>query len=226
MSTLQTALDRLYDHSGAPHPEYTRTLVLELARPAEWDLLSPLWRGVQTDLELPAPAIAVNGMDGFQLWFSLAEAVPHTLAQTFLEGLRTRYLHTVARARIGTWSGTSAPAVPALHPVSGCWSAFVAPDLAAIFSEEPWLDLPPNPEAQANVLARLESIRPAAFHAVLQQCTGVTTAPAPAAVLGEVSPERFLREVMNNPQVDMHLRIEAAKALLPHCASCANHTPQ
>ena len=40
-----------------------RAIVLEVARPADWDLLAAVWKGVQTELELPAPAIAVNGQD-------------------------------------------------------------------------------------------------------------------------------------------------------------------
>ena len=32
---------------------------------------------------------------------------------------------------------------------------FVAPDLAALFADEPWLDLPPSSDAQADLLARL-----------------------------------------------------------------------
>ena len=37
------------------------------------------------------------------------------------------------------------------------WSAFVAPDLAHIFNDTPWLDLPPNLEGQAELLARLKA---------------------------------------------------------------------
>ena len=51
-------------------------MVLELTGPADWDVLSAVWRGVQADLELPAPAIAVSGTDGLQLWFSLEAPVP------------------------------------------------------------------------------------------------------------------------------------------------------
>ena len=53
-----------------------RAMVLELARPADWATLSAVWAGVQADLHLPAPAIAASGLDGIQLWFSLAQAVP------------------------------------------------------------------------------------------------------------------------------------------------------
>ena len=50
-----------------------RALVLELGRPADWDALLAVWQGVQADLALPAPTIAVSGTDAYQLWFSVAQ---------------------------------------------------------------------------------------------------------------------------------------------------------
>ena len=65
MSRLQSELQRLYGRPvdgvatvGVDRAATVRAMVLELARPADWDLLSKAWRGVQADLELPAPAIA------------------------------------------------------------------------------------------------------------------------------------------------------------------------
>ena len=256
MSTLPAELSRLYLarerdtpslHDAAPGlmtPDgHTRTMVLALARPADWALLSPLWRGVQTDLDLPAPAIAVSGVDAYQLWFSLAEPVPAAQASAFLEALRLRYLRAVSPERLSLLPSVDAASpghvlhallVPALQPATGRWSAFIAPDLAAIFSEEPWLDLPPNPDAQANVLSRLESIKPAVFHAALAQL-GPGVRPADSPVAGETAghptnmdlnaasirskgldPKEFLLGVMNDKTIELHLRIEAAKALLPY----------
>lgn len=259
MSTLQAELDRLYlsherniqnPHGAEPGlaaPDGTvRAMVLELARPADWTLLSTVWRGVQTDLELPAPAIAVSGIDGYQLWFSLAEPASVAQARAFLESLRLRYLSLVAPGRIRTMPSVDASMpgqiqhallVPALQPATGQWSAFVAPDLAAIFSEEPWLDLPPNPEAQAKVLSRLECIKPAVFHGILERLSPVVrteTSPmtsvadetdgsqaspevkASASHGNSLDPKGFLLGVMNDKTVELHLRIEAAKALLPY----------
>ncbi len=240
MSTLQAEFQRLYP-SQAAAAQQTCTLVLELARPADWSLLSPLWRGVQSELELPAPAIAVNGKDGFQLWFSLTTPVPLAQARAFLDALRGRYVGTLASSRIGLF--TAAPVtLPALLPDNGHWSAFIAPDLAAIFSDEPWLDLPPNPQAQALVLGRIESTKPAAFQAALEQLTRTPSAPTPApapppvqlphsasalaprfssAPSTELQPRQFLQAVMNDTRVELHLRIEAAKALLPYSTPVA-----
>jgi hypothetical protein len=259
MNTLQTELDRLYlaheRHMPSPQAAETgliapdgtvRAMVLELARPADWTLLSTLWRGVQTDLELPAPAIAVSGVDGYQLWFSLAEPTSALQAAGFLELLRLHYLSLVAPARLSMMPFVDpaspgkiqhAMQVPALQPATGRWSAFVAPDLAAIFAEEPWLDLPPNPDAQAKVLSRLKCIKPAEFQAALEQLSPVVrTVTAPiTAVAGErdgsqaypqakasaahgdsLDPKGFLLGVMNDKTIALHLRIEAAKALLPY----------
>ena len=111
MNRLQSELHRLYlarpaadggaagsaliDPSGA-----VRALVIELARPASWEVLARVWHGVQAELGLPAPAIAVSGTDGLQLWFSLAEPVGVAHARAFLEGLRRRFLPDVAVNRV------------------------------------------------------------------------------------------------------------------------------
>lgn len=197
-----------------------RAMVLELARPAQWDTLGAVWRGVQTDLGLPEPAIAVSGIDGHQLWFSLAEPVCAADAQAFLEALRLRYLDTVEVPRIGMFAGANARIVPALQAESGQWSAFVSCDLAGIFTDEPWLDIAPNPLAQARLLSRLECIKPGAFKAALAQIGAPAAAPiahaAPLANALRLGPKNFLSDVMNDPAVALHLRIEAAKALLPY----------
>jgi hypothetical protein len=231
MSPLQSELNRLYSASE-PADGRVRVMVLELARPTEWNTLRAVWRGVQTDLALPEPAIAVSGIDGHQLWFSLAEPVCAADARAFLEALRVRYLGAVEPRRIGMLLGFEAQMVPALQAENGRWSAFVSADLAAIFTDEPWLDLEPNPDAQARLLSRLECVKPGAFQAILNQIKPATkaasTAPAEAPPTLPAAPEpvaahancleakRFLTDVMNDPAVDLHLRIEAAKALLPY----------
>jgi hypothetical protein len=259
MSTLQAELERLYIPRDPVHQKQdlaesclitpddrVRAMVLELARPADWTVLSALWQGVQADLGLPAPAIAVSGIDGLQLWFSLAEPVPVANACAFLESLRLRYLSQVATDRItmrpcidGSMpqKAVHAALLPRQREETGRWSAFVASDLAAIFADEPWLDLPPSPEAQANVLARLECIKPVDFQAALERLKPAdlgrgVPAQSDASRLIQVEdmpgtlnstsqgkamdPKGFLLEVMSNPAVELHLRIEAAKALLPY----------
>ena len=241
MNRLQTEMNRLYlgglvfaqadaqDLSLVDARGRVRALVLELAQPTGWDALSEVWHGVQMELELPAPGIAVSGRDGLQLWFSLETSIPADQAHAFLEALRARFLAHIAPARVRLWPTLDEPArhaalVPALQADTGNWSAFVAPDLAAIFSETPWLDVEPGEEGQAALLRGLQAIKPAAFDAAFAGMRATAPqAPTPAPVLARETttspdagddPRRFLLHVMNDENVPLALRIEAAKALL------------
>jgi hypothetical protein len=245
MSRLHDQQARLYlsppealEGSAAGTPA-VRTLVVGLCRPADWSVLVQLWRGVQADLEWPAPGIAVDGGDGMALWFSLAEPVSLEQARACLAGLVARYLPDVKPERLSLWPSLSSDSPAALStrlPPQQTgpqrWSAFVAPDLAAVFADEPALDLPPGDEAQADQLARLSSIPVAAFHSALVRFTPAVAMPEPevsSGALGMAAPQPgpagpfedprdFLREVMNDARVPMAQRIEAAKALLAFAA--------
>ncbi len=264
MNRLQSELHRLYlpqpavgTGTEAEPPRLidaegrVRAMVLELARPANWEVLSKVWRGVQSELELPAPAIAVSGIDGIQLWFSLSEPVLVAQAHEFLELLRSRFIPDIAPKRMGLMPTVDASVpnqalharlVPAEQQPSGNWSAFVAPDLAPVFAETPWIDIPPGNEGQAELLRGLGSIKPPEFEAAferLRQAMAQPAAPAsspstapvsvpetmsadaglkraqPPASAASLEAKRFLLRVMNDDTVDLALRIEAAKALLP-----------
>ncbi len=166
-----------------------RAMVLGLKRPADWAALSRVWRGVQTELALPAPAIAVCGAEGYQLWFSLVTPVPAAQALAFLDALRQFYLSDIDVRRVAQWPmpdetpprpSHHARPVPAPLAIDGTWSAFVAPDLAAIFAETPWLDLPPNLEGQAKLLAGLTSTPVADLQkALLRRQPAASSALAP-----------------------------------------------
>lgn len=247
MNRLQRELQRLYGppadaglgpgldvHGMVDAQGQVRAMVLELARPADWAALSAVWGGVQADLALPAPAIAVNGGDGCQLWFSLVEPVPAAQAAEFLDALRRRYLGDSAPNRVAMWPALDAASaqplmharpVPALQADGGLWSAYVASDLVQMFTDEPWLDMPPSPDGQAQLLAPLKSILPAEFELALQRLrpavvpsAPVQASPASAQAATWDEPKRFLLGVMNNDSIELALRIEAAKALLPYSA--------
>lgn len=248
MNTLSSEIARLFlipaqggVAAGAPPGaligpgDTVRAMVLELAHPPDWALLSQVWRGVQAELDLPAPAIAVSGTDGLQLWFSLTEPVAVVQAHGFLEGLRQRFLPEVDARRLRLLPAATAsasrqeghaPLVPAPQ-ATGNWSAFLAPDLAPIFGETPWLDIPPSEEGQANLLRSTALITPAAFAAAMALLTPATPAMQVGAAAdndGQAATEpqrsetadarRFLRQVMLDEAVALALRIEAAKALL------------
>lgn len=234
MNPLQFELDRLYGlgasaaHGAAPAADQgVRALVLELRLPAGWAQLSSVWTGVQADLGFPAPAIAVSGVDALQLWFSLASPTLPRDGELFLQGLRARYLPDVASTHVRLIADAAQlPSAPPLETSPDRWSAFVAPDLASVFTDTPWLDLPPNSEGQAALLRTLEPIRQAAFEAALSQPSVIEEVPSDLKLSGlpEVptseqegaDAERFLRGVMNDASVPMALRIEAAKGLLGH----------
>ncbi|MFP5468022.1 MAG: hypothetical protein ACLGG8_10965 [Gammaproteobacteria bacterium] len=210
-----------------------RAIVIELGRPADWRLLAPLWLSVQTDLGWPAPAIAVNGLDAFALWIPLSGSMTAGDARAVLEVLQQRYLADVKADRVRLWPkvGTQgvhhAAAVPREVVKGQRWSAFVAPDLAAVFGDEPALDLPPGADAQADLLAQMT---PVPVQAARQLLTGQASPPlsgGPGQIRedakvaeparqggGGADPRTFLVSVMNDPSVAMALRIEAAKALL------------
>jgi hypothetical protein len=228
MSKTQAELARLYASPRVDSQGQVRALVLEVVQPVGWEALSRAWQGVQAEFELPAPAIAVSGVDALQLWFSLAAPVALARAHAFLEALRSRYLGELPIARVRLWPDPATPtrhaaSVPALQPATGNWSAFVSPDLAAIFSDTPWLDTEPGDEGQAALLRGLRSIAPAAFDAAVAQLQAPAPSTAgavlhepapPAPAAPEDDPRRFLLRVMNDESIDLALRIEAAKALL------------
>jgi hypothetical protein len=216
MNRLETELQRLYppaDTAGV------RALVLELARPGNWELLGRVWQGVQADLKLPAPGIAITGTDGYQLWFSLAQPVTAAQGQGFLQALRQRYLREVEPERIATQPS----AAPPRQVQADRWAAFVTPDLAALFADEPWLDLPPGDDAQADLLSRLASIHAKDWARAMERLHSAAESPEvgasdvqarSASIASTQDPRRFLLDVMNDDTVELRLRIEAAKALL------------
>ncbi len=150
-----------------------RAVVMDIGRPVDWSVVAALWRAVQEDLAWPAPAIAIAGGPSFQLWWSLQEAVPAQDAARFLQAVQRRFLPELKEARVQRFPARSTgdaltdaaagwtharPVPAAVTPDQ--WSAFVAPGLAPVFEETPWLDFPPNEEGQAELLRGLRSVSP------------------------------------------------------------------
>ena len=239
MNRLQSELQRLYllEDSSAAGAAPTlinaqgqvRALVLELAHTVPWERIAGLWHQIQEDWNLPPPALAISGSDSFQLWFSLAVPVPLAQALAVLQSLRQRYASGLAPAQWRTWPTAQpqhAPLVPAQQQGSGHWSAFIVPGLGSMFTEEPWLERAPSPEAQADLLQLLHSVTPAAWQGLLQQAqaTAAPVATTPQATTDAqcMGAYDFLHSVMNDPAAPLHLRIEAAKALLPYSSKPAS----
>lgn len=220
-----------------------RTLAIGFEKSADWERVAGLHHGVQEDLDLPAPAISVPGRGGYRVWFSLAEAVPAAQARAFLEMLRRRYLADLPAKNLrfhpdpgGAGQEELGPAdlLPTRHGAAGKWSAFIDPAMGAMFMDEAGLEMEPNPDRQADLLAGFKPIGAADFRRVLEESgPGAEPAdngpePAPASQAagpsrprldvggGFTDPRSFLLAVMNDPTASPELRIEAAKALLPY----------
>ena len=206
MDPLDTELDRLFAVAPGASPMTladaagrTRALVLEVVQPAGWDALAPLWQGVQAELDLPAPAIAVSGTDGLQLWFSLELAVEPAQGHAFLDALRARFLPDLPAARVRLLPDPAQPGrqpamVPALQVNCTDWSAWVAPELAVMFTDTPWLDIEPVDDGQAALLRPLRSIKAAEFDAALARVreqasrTGAAASVPPGAPADAAAP--------------------------------------
>ncbi|MDR0775194.1 MAG: hypothetical protein LBE81_00945 [Azonexus sp.] len=221
----------------------TRCLVLHFAHGDDWPQVAALYQALQEDLALPAPAIAVDTEAGYQLWLSLAEAVPLAMAGAFLAALRRHYLAGLPVASLTCIPGGEATPgllrpVPSLQAANGKWSAFIDPGMGSLFVAEAGLDIAPNPERQADLLAGLASIPPGDLQRALQwleeqSATPVVQADIPAQAPVDVGqrlmlagiygdPQSFLLAVMNDPSASAGHRIEAAKALLPYFAKYAS----
>ena len=218
-----------------------RTLSIRFARPGDWEALARLYQALQEELDLPAPAISVSGDRGFRLWLSLAQPVPVAQARHFLAELRRRYLADLPPASLELVPGAE-PAtinlVPALNAATGKWSAFIDPSLGSMFSDESGLEMAPNMDRQADLLASLKCIDAAAFQHGLALLAADESPPPPATrqTPGESAerpadkhstltvgsnysdPKSFLLAVMNDPSASAGQRIKAAKALLPYFA--------
>ncbi|MDT7516889.1 hypothetical protein [Rhodoferax mekongensis] len=222
-----------------------RALVVEVTVPLGWKALSQVWYGVQTDFGLPAPAIAVSGTDAIQLWFSLANDIDSTTAERFFTALKLRYLPGIPPSQLRLFPMSDASSVlgekhtelvPSDRLGTGHWSAFISADLAAIFDVEPWLDMPPNMDQQADILSKLEPIKPDKLLTVLAAIDSRTErevegTAGPSTDMGSasdemndgespeiasMSPQEFLLQVMRDTRLPLQHRIEAAKALLPY----------
>jgi hypothetical protein len=208
-----------------------RTCVLAFKRSSDWPAVAALCQGLQDELALPLPALAIGG--GYQLWFSLAEPIPLSQAQALMQALIGKYLAEVPGKHFACFPGDKANSkielVPALQADQTRWSAFIDPTLGSMFTDEAWLDMAPSLDKQADMLAGLRSISLAdlaeAMALLATPATpqpGMATAPVvpPPETLslagGYADPHGFLLAVMNDPTVAASHRIEAAKALLPY----------
>jgi len=220
MDKLDAELRRLHLSPAEPPATGGQALCLGFRRAADWESVAALWHAAQAELDLPAPAMSIDG-EGYRLWFSLAERVADETARRFIDGLIRRYLAELPDARLHIDFAASPP--PAELIPDERWAAFIDPGLGSMFAADPWLDMAPNRNQQADLLAALRSIRPAELSHALDRMLAQTSPAAAPAALETLSlsgpfthPRDFLLAVMNDPQAGSLARIEAAKALLPY----------
>lgn len=226
MSRLANERQRLYAQPD-DSPGMVRAMLVGLRSGRDWDAVQSLLQGLQDELELPAPAVSVSVTEGFLVWLSLAEPVSLQVATDFLNGLQRRYLAEVPgqRCKLHPVAAGELPDVPSLDETSGLWSAFIDPGMGSMFRDGTGLDIPPNPDRQADMLAALRPIGRAEFAQALARLlpSGEPASVAEKAVplrstaaIGQnfTHPETFLLAVMNDDSVELRDRIRAARALL------------
>lgn len=153
---------------------YARALVVEFSRSAHWPQAAALCQALTEELELPAPALAVGGPAGYQLWLSLAEPQPVAALHAFLQALVHKYLADVPAAARRCYPGdgeeeNNGPRLPPARLANEGWSAFIDPTMGAMFADETWLPMAPNADKQADMLAALKSISTTDFQRALAQ---------------------------------------------------------
>lgn len=205
-----------------------RLLCLAFSRPSDWPHIASLLDALINELDLPTPAVSIDGQ-GHRLWFSLAQPVAATQAQSFLDGLCQRYLSELPAARVHPGNETLLPLPPAPLADGERWTAFIDPDMGSMFLDEAWLDMPPGLDRQADLLAACKSIAIADFQRALnllfapktestvKMPTFTVDTPETVKISQPYNdPKSFLLAVMNDPNISLSQRIEAAKALLPY----------
>lgn len=222
MDKLSAELQRLHFLPEQQPDSQQQALGIAFRRAVDWESAALLWRAVQDELDLPAPAVSVDGQ-GYLLWFSLAEPVDAQQARRFLDGLQARYLADLPASRLQFGLADALP--PCQLADTERWAAFIDPGMGSMFIADPWLEMAPNRNQQADLLAAFESIRTTDLARALTLLypaagDGSTAADTSAAVLTLqgpfADPKQFLLAVMNDPKASPEQRIAAAKALLPY----------
>lgn len=210
MQKLNTELKRLY--LAEPEAEaagQTRVISLAFRRlpddaeDGHWERLCVMANALQTELQLPAPAVSISGDGAYGLWLSLAQPVPLAQAREFAGLLWGAYCPALKPAANGS---ASAPASglalpPRLDPASGKWAAFINPGLGASFAGDEGLEMQPPEAGQLALLERLESIALEQFTGALAQLRpGSGAAAQPTSVApqeGLLLKDATLEDIVN-----------------------------
>lgn len=153
--------------NGADGMRTARALVLDFPREPDgrhWQRLCDVANALQQELQLPAPAVSVNGGNHYSLWLSFEQPLP-------LDQLRQFHalLHRSFFSEVDTSFGiTQVELPPCLHRATDLWAAFINPAMGASLADDLGLELPPPLAAQAAFLASVERITPEQYAHALQ----------------------------------------------------------
>lgn len=222
MDRLRTELLRLFPDAEAPGVQ-RHTLTLVFRHSTDWSHLAAICQGMIDDLEWPSPIISVAGRDGYCLWLPLAEPLAEIEGRALLAGLCRHYCPTLKASRFDILPAHIDP-VPQQQDEAGGWSAFIDPGMGEMFKEGGGLEMPPNPERQADLLASARALLPAEIARAFAQLAPASAAPEDNAVVSMCNPQLaaqdnphdFLLAVMNDPAVPLAQRMAAARDLLPY----------
>ena len=215
---------------------HTRTLVIAVARSADWPHVAALYQALQDDPGTARPGPRRHRQAGFPTMVlpgrsgtaGPGRGLPECPAPALPERTRRQPVPAPSRAPTAArWTGS-----PAFQAATGLWSAYIDPTMGSMFAEDGGLPMAPNPHGQADLLAGLSSIKPDDFQRARERLgtapgtaadTRQATPPAPQGKLNLAGgtfadPRDFLLAVMNDPGASPELRVEAAKALLPYFA--------
>lgn len=164
---------------------------------------------------------------------------PAGAGRRLLAALRERYLDALPAASLLLCprAERSVELPPAKCAASDRWSAFIDPSMGAMFVEQAGLDMTPSRDRQADLLAALTSVKADDFarrwpssgrarryslewvppRSLAEESSEESSEESGHIATGRCDdPRSFLLAVMNDASSPAHLRVEAAKALLPY----------
>lgn len=153
--------------NGADGTRTARALVLDFPREPDgrhWQRLCDVANALQQELQLPAPAVSVNGGNHYSLWLSFEQPLPLDQLRQF-HALLHRSLFSEVETSLGV---TQVELPPCLHRATDLWAAFINPAMGASLADDLGLELPPPLAAQAAFLASVERITPEQYAHALQ----------------------------------------------------------
>jgi hypothetical protein len=158
----------------------TRAIVIDFHKAPDerhWLRLCDVANALQSELDLPAPAVSVSGGECYRLWLSLASPISSEQARQFLALLHKAYFEDEEI----DFGRTMVELPPCLHVATGLWASFINPSMGAALAEDLGLEMAPNESAQAAFLEKLDSISDEQFtHALRTLQRQHQAAPAPA----------------------------------------------